>query len=281
MSLERVEILRLTLFLTGLACLGLAEALAPRRRLRAGKRRWPTNLSIVVVDALFVRVVLMSLTAVAAASMAAERGWGWLNQAALPEWAAIVLGILILDFAIYLQHVMFHAVPLLWRVHLVHHADIDLDVTTGLRFHPLEIALSMLIKVGVVTLVGIPVTAVIVFEILLNATSMFNHSNLRLPEAWDRALRWVIVTPDMHRVHHSVHRDETDSNFGFNAPWWDWLCGTYRAQPRDGHETMAIGLTPYQDRERQSLGWVLALPFRPRPRELGVDRGRPEPTSLQ
>lgn len=272
MSLERIEMLRLTLFLAGLAFLGLAEALMPRRPLRVGKRRWPTNLGLVVIDALCVRFVLQTVTAVAAASMAAERGWGVLHLIALPTWAAILLGVLVLDFAIYLQHVMFHALPVLWRLHMVHHTDVDVDVTTGLRFHPFEILLSVLIKGGVVTLMGIPLAAVVLFEIVLNATSMFNHSNLRIPEWLDGVLRWVVVTPDMHRVHHSVHRHETNSNFGFNVPWWDRLCGTYRARPRDGHDRMVIGLTAYQDKVRQTLGWLLVLPFRGRAGEYSIRR---------
>jgi sterol desaturase/sphingolipid hydroxylase (fatty acid hydroxylase superfamily) len=195
------------------------------------------------------------------ALVAGERGWGLLNNLDLAPAVSIVLSVLILDLAIYLQHVMFHAVPALWRLHMVHHADVDFDVTTGLRFHPLEIVLSMLIKLAAVALLGPPAVAVILFEVVLNATAIFNHGNVHLPTMVDRILRWIVVTPDMHRVHHSVKTLETNSNFGFNLPWWDRLLGTYRDQPEDGHEAMTIGLSQFQDRPRQSLHWLVAAPF--------------------
>jgi len=195
------------------------------------------------------------------AVFAAERGWGVLNQVSAPAALTIIAAVLFLDLAIYLQHVMFHAVPMFWRLHMVHHADVDFDVTTGLRFHPVEIVLSMLIKLAVVLFLGPPVVAVLIFEVLLNATAMFNHGNVRIVPSFDRALRWFVVTPDMHRVHHSVIRQETNSNFGFNLPWWDRLLGTYRAQPAAGQESMTIGLEQYQEQRRQTLPWLLVLPF--------------------
>jgi sterol desaturase/sphingolipid hydroxylase (fatty acid hydroxylase superfamily) len=202
------------------------------------------------------------LSAAAMAALAAARAWGLLNWIEWPAWLELVLAVIALDLAIYLQHVMFHAVPLLWRLHLVHHADLDIDVTTGARFHTLEILLSMLIKVGAVLVLGPPVWAVVVFEVLLNATSMFNHSNVQMPTSLDRCLRLVVVTPDMHRVHHSVIHRETDSNFGFNLPWWDYLLGTYRAQPQEGHEGMTIGLTKYRDEQQpERLHQMLLLPW--------------------
>jgi sterol desaturase/sphingolipid hydroxylase (fatty acid hydroxylase superfamily) len=202
------------------------------------------------------------LSAVAMAALAAQRGWGLLNWIAWPAWLEIVLGVIALDLAIYLQHVMFHAVPALWRLHLVHHADLDIDVTTGLRFHTLEILLSMAIKVGAVLVIGPSVWAVVAFEVLLNATSMFSHSNVRMPAWLDRLLRLVVVTPDMHRVHHSVIQRETNSNFGFNLPWWDYLLGTYREQPEQGHDGMTTGLPQLRDeRKTERLHHMLLLPW--------------------
>jgi sterol desaturase/sphingolipid hydroxylase (fatty acid hydroxylase superfamily) len=195
------------------------------------------------------------------AVLAVERGWGVLNQGSVSATLSVVAAVLFLDLAIYLQHVMFHAVPILWRLHMVHHADVDFDVTTGLRFHPVEIVLSMLFKFAVVLFLGPPVVAVLLFEVLLNATAMFNHGNVRIASRLDRVVRWFVVTPDMHRVHHSVVPQETNSNFGFNLPWWDRLLGTYRAQPAAGHETMTIGLEQFQEQRGQTLPWLLVLPF--------------------
>jgi sterol desaturase/sphingolipid hydroxylase (fatty acid hydroxylase superfamily) len=237
------------------------ELAAPRRRLSASKGpRWFANLGIVVLDTLVVRVIFPT-AAVGMALVATERGWGFLNNVYLAPVAAIVASVVMLDLVIYLQHVMFHAVPVLWRLHRVHHADVDIDLTTGLRFHPVEIVLSMVIKLAAVALLGPPALAVLIFEVVLNATAIFNHGNIRLPAPVDRLLRWIVVTPDMHRVHHSVKPHETNSNFGFNLPWWDRLLGTYRDQPEDGHEAMTIGLSQFQDRPRQNLLWLLALPF--------------------
>ncbi|HEX9464950.1 MAG TPA: sterol desaturase family protein [Alphaproteobacteria bacterium] len=244
-----------------LAATAAAELAAPRRPLTVGRGvRWPRNLSLVAIDALCLRF-LFPLLAVQTALIARENGWGLFTQLDLPAVAAIPLTVLALDLVIYAQHRAFHAVPLLWRLHMVHHADLDIDVTTGGRFHPFEIILSMLLKMAVVLVLGGAAVGVILFEVLLNATTMFNHGNLSLPRAVDRLLRTVVVTPDMHRIHHSVRREETNSNFGFNVPWWDRLFGTYRDQPQDGHMTMTIGLRQFLDKRRQSLGWMLMLPF--------------------
>jgi sterol desaturase/sphingolipid hydroxylase (fatty acid hydroxylase superfamily) len=238
-----------------------AELLAPRRRLTANKpRRWLSNLALVGINALMLRLVL-PLGAAGVAVLVLQRGWGLFNNVAVPNWAAIVIAIVALDFVIYLQHVLFHAVPLLWRLHRVHHADLDIDVSTGLRFHTVEILVSMLIKLAAVVLLGPPPVAVLAFEVLLNATAMFNHSNVRLPLGLDRVLRLLLVTPDMHRVHHSAVSRETNSNFGFNLPWWDLLLGTYRAQPAAGHESMTIGLAAWRDERVTRLDWMLAAPL--------------------
>jgi sterol desaturase/sphingolipid hydroxylase (fatty acid hydroxylase superfamily) len=223
-------------------------------------RRWPANLGIIVVDSVVMRLVFPVL-AVGMAGLAADQGWGLFNQFNAPFWLAFIASLLLLDLAIYAQHVIFHRVPWLWRLHRMHHTDLDFDVTTALRFHPLEIVLSMLIKLAVVVALGAPAVAVMLFEVILNATAMFNHGNVRLPLSLDRRLRWVVVTPDMHRVHHSVRVEETDSNFGFNLPWWDRLFGTYRDQPRAGHTGMTIGLEYFRDRRATSLPQLLLQPF--------------------
>jgi sterol desaturase/sphingolipid hydroxylase (fatty acid hydroxylase superfamily) len=238
------------------------EMLRPRRKQSIGRRwRWPNNLGVVVVDSLLVRIVF-PIGAVGLALLAEARGFGLFNVVGLPAWVGVVLSVVILDFAIYLQHVLFHAVPGLWRLHRMHHADLEIDVTTGLRFHPIEILLSILIKFSVVAVLGAPALSVLIFEVLLNATSMFNHSNVRIPFGIDRALRWVVVTPDMHRVHHSILTRETNSNFGFNLPWWDRLLGTYRAQPEAGHEGMTIGIEQFRDPRELRLDKMLLQPFR-------------------
>jgi sterol desaturase/sphingolipid hydroxylase (fatty acid hydroxylase superfamily) len=257
-------LIRLSAFAGVLVAMSVWELAAPRRRLHVRKGpRWFSNLSLVALNRLALRLVL-PMTAVALADIASRRGWGALNLVEWPTPVEFVLGFLVLDFVIYLQHVMFHAVPAFWRLHRVHHADLDFDVTTGVRFHTLEIILSMIIKLGAVLALGPSAWCVVAFEVALNATSMFNHANVRMPVRLDALLRLLVVTPDMHRVHHSVIRRETDSNFGFNFPWWDRLCGTYRAQPRDGHEQMQIGLLPYRDERTTSrLHRMLALPFGP------------------
>jgi sterol desaturase/sphingolipid hydroxylase (fatty acid hydroxylase superfamily) len=255
-------LVRLGVFVAVLATMALWEARAPRRRRAFGRmRRWPGNLGIVAIDTLLIRVVAPA-GAVGLALWLAERGWGLFNMVATPAWLAIPLSVLVLDLAIYGQHVAFHAVPLLWRFHRMHHADLDFDVTTGLRFHPVEIALSLGIKLAVVAVLGPPAVAVLIFEVLLNGTSLFNHANLRLPGVVDRLLRRVVVTPDMHRVHHSVVRAETDSNFGFNLTWWDRLFGTYRDQPAAGHEGMTIGIPLFRAPEELRLHRMLLQPLR-------------------
>ena len=247
--------------------LALWEVLAPRRTLSIGRApRWPSNLGVLVVDALLVRL-LIPAAAVGMAVVAAQRGWGLLNITPWPAWLEAIVGFLALDLAIYGQHVVFHKVPALWRLHRMHHADLDIDVSTGLRFHPIEIVLSMLIKIAVAILIGVPALVVVIFEVILNATSMFNHSNAVMPLWIDRIVRLVVVTPDMHRVHHSIKRHETDSNFGFNLPWWDRLFGTYRAEPEAGHESMTIGLPIFRDRRELRLDRLMTQPFRNDPGE--------------
>ena len=260
--LQHEPLLRVGCFLLVFLAMAAWEIAAPRRAPSLSRRdRWPRNIGIVVLDTLVVRVLFPG-AAVGLALLAEERGWGLLAALELPAWLAVVLAVVALDFAIYLQHVMFHAVPAFWRIHRMHHADLDFDVTTGTRFHPIEIVLSMLIKFAVIVAIGAPAVAVLIFEVLLNATSMFTHGNVRLGPRLDRVLRSVIVTPEMHRVHHSVHRNETNSNFGFNLSWWDRLLGTYRAQPRDGHEGMTIGLENLRDRRAcVTLGGMLMIPF--------------------
>jgi sterol desaturase/sphingolipid hydroxylase (fatty acid hydroxylase superfamily) len=254
--------LRLAAFVAVLAVMVAWELLAPRRPRRLARRqRWPANLGIVALNTVIVRL-LFPTAAVGVAFAAEAHGWGLLQRDAVPQWAALAAGIVLLDLAIYLQHVTFHAVPGLWRLHRMHHADLDIDVTTGARFHPAEIVLSMLIKFAVIAALGVPAVAVVVFEVLLNATSMFNHGNVRVPAALEPVLRLLLVTPDMHRVHHSVERDETNSNFGFNLSLWDRLFGTYRAQPRAGHEAMAIGIPDFRGTAQcAGLPGMLAMPF--------------------
>lgn len=253
--------LRLGIFAAVFSVMALWEIVAPRRALRQPKgTRWLNNLILVGLNTVLLRVVFPT-TAIALALSVGESGTGLLNHFAVPYFAAVVLSILLLDLVIYLQHLMFHAVPVLWRLHRMHHADLDFDVTTGARFHPVEIVLSMLIKFAAIAVLGPPAVAVLVFEILLSATAMFNHANVRIPPAWDRVLRWIVVTPDMHRVHHSVNAPETNSNFGFNLPWWDRLFGTYRAQPAAGHERMTIGIGQFRTARELWLDRMLAMPL--------------------
>ncbi len=253
--------LRLSVFIGILAAIALWEVLAPRRSNRFSRwQRWPSNFGIVVVNTVLVRLIFPT-AAVSLAVIAEERSWGIFNIVDLPPVVEIILAIIVLDFIIYLQHVMVHAIPVLWRLHRMHHADLDYDVTTGARFHPLEIILSMIIKFAAVALLGAPAIAVIIFEILLNATAMFNHGNIQLPTSIDRVLRLIVVTPDMHRVHHSILPEETNSNFGFSIPWWDRLLGTYRAQPAAGHKEMTIGIEQFRERKYLRLDWLLIQPF--------------------
>lgn len=269
--LDDEALIRLGCFVSLLLLLVVLEALYPSRERTIGRsRRWPANLGIVLIDAIVVRV-LLPITATGVALAVEATGWGLLNLAGIDGWPGVVLGFLMLDLAIYGQHVVFHKVPMLWRLHRMHHADLELDVTTGVRFHPVEVSLSMLIKFAVIALTGVPALAVLAFEIALNATSMFNHANLRLPFGFDRVLRLLVVTPDMHRVHHSITSHETNSNFGFNLPWWDRLFGTYRAQPADGHERMTIGVEQFRTLHDLRLDRMLTQPFR-----VGIDaRSRP------
>lgn len=260
--LANEPLIRMAFFLGILLVMALWEVAAPRRRREIPRLlRWSSNLGVVVVDTLIVRLTF-PVVAVGLALSSESNGWGLFNVFDVPAWVAFAVSILALDLAIYLQHVMFHAVPALWRLHRMHHADLEFDVTTGLRFHPVEILLSMGIKLAVVAALGPPAVAVLVFEVILNATAMFNHSNIRIPESIDRVLRLIVVTPDMHRVHHSIHPSETNSNFGFNLPWWDWLLGTYRPQPRDGHETMTIGIEQFRTRRDLWLDRMLFQPLR-------------------
>ncbi|MDP3861128.1 MAG: sterol desaturase family protein [Phaeovulum sp.] len=266
--------LRLAIFLGVLALMAVWELAAPRRRQEIPRLlRWSNNLGLVVVDTLVLRFTFPVL-AVGLALMAEARGWGLLNAFDVPGWLAVLLAVVALDLVIYLQHVMFHAVPALWRLHRMHHADLEFDVTTGLRFHPLEILASMAIKLAAVAALGPPAVAVLIFEVLLNASAMFNHSNIRLPLALDRILRLVIVTPDMHRVHHSIRPEETNSNFGFNLPWWDRLLGTYRAQPSAGHDEMTIGIEQFRTPRELWLDRMLLQPLRGAARGYSINRDR-------
>ncbi|MDP2678130.1 MAG: sterol desaturase family protein [Rhodoferax sp.] len=255
--------IRMGFFVGVFALVALWELAAPQRRLTVSKAlRWRSNLGLVVLNTVLLRL-MFPLAAVGMAAFSVSKGWGLLNHFHVPFWAAVPLAVIAMDFVIWLQHVMVHAVPLLWRLHRVHHADPDYDLTTGARFHPIEIMLSMLIKIATITVLGPPVLAVVIFEVLLNAAAMFNHGNIHLSAGLDRVLRWVIVTPDMHRVHHSVEDDETNSNFGFNLPWWDRLFGTYREQPRAGQLGMTIGIHGHTDpREVARLDGMLLMPFR-------------------
>ncbi len=261
--MENELLIRLSVFIGLFAALALIEAKAPRRvRTQPRNTRWITNWSIVLLDTLTLRALALALPllAVGAAVDAEANGWGLMNALDIPGWVAVVMTVLIFDLAIWAQHLVTHKVPLLWRIHRVHHADRDIDVTTAIRFHPVEIALSMLLKIGLVYLLGPPALGIILFEIILNGTAMFNHANIKLPLGLDAVLRKVLVTPDMHRVHHSDQRSEHDSNYGFALSIWDRIFGTYIAQPGKGHDDMTIGLE-WQDDRPSRLGWSLGLPF--------------------
>ena len=265
--------IRLGFFVGVFVIVALWELAAPRRALTVSKAlRWGSNLGLVALNTVVLRL-MFPLAAVGVAAFGAANGWGLLNHFEVPFWLAVPVAVIAMDFVIWLQHVMVHAVPALWRLHQVHHADLDYDLTTGARFHPIEIALSMLIKFAAITVLGPPVLAVVIFEVLLNATAMFNHGNIRLPAGVDRVLRWFVVTPDMHRVHHSVEDDETNSNFGFNLPWWDRLFGTYRAQPRAGHDAIVIGIHGHTDpREVARLDGMLLMPFKGKVEGYAINR---------
>jgi sterol desaturase/sphingolipid hydroxylase (fatty acid hydroxylase superfamily) len=266
------SILRFIIFFAIFTAVALFELKSPCRKLTTSKKiRWINNLAIVIGNPILLRLVFPFL-AVDMAIIAHERGWGLLNILEWPYWMEIVAGIILLDLVIYLQHVMFHAVPLFWRLHMMHHADLDLDLTTGLRFHPIEIMLSMGIKISAICVFGPPVLSVLVFEVILNGMAMFNHGNIKIPTQLDRFLRYFVVTPDMHRVHHSVIIRETNSNFGFNLSCWDRLFGTYQAQPKKGHEGMTIGLSQFRDPKKLTLPRLLILPITSDPGKQPINR---------
>jgi sterol desaturase/sphingolipid hydroxylase (fatty acid hydroxylase superfamily) len=270
--LENEAKIRLAFFLGTFALIAVLEILRPRRTLTASKQgRWFANLAIIALNPLSVRLVF-PIVPVGMALAAQERSWGLFNNVDLPYWLEVVVGAIVLDLVIYLQHVLHHAVPVLWRLHMMHHSDLDIDVTTGMRFHPIEILLSLGIKIAAVAVIGPPVLAVLIFEVALNSTTLFNHSNIRLSEGLDRVLRLLVVTPDMHRVHHSVIIRETNSNYGFNLPWWDRLLGTYKAQPEKGHLGMTIGLAQFRDSKKLTLPWLLVLPFAGDPGRVPINR---------
>jgi sterol desaturase/sphingolipid hydroxylase (fatty acid hydroxylase superfamily) len=253
--------LRVGCFIAIFFIMSIFELLSPRRVLTSSKSlRWFNNLSLHALNSILVRGVF-TLIPLSMAVLAAENGWGLLNYSILPQWQAVIISVIALDFIIYLQHVVFHAVPLFWRLHMVHHTDLDIDLTTGIRFHPVEIIFSMIIKLAAVAILGAPPLAVLIFEVVLNGASLFSHSNIHIPGGVDRILRLFLVTPDMHRVHHSVIIRETNTNFGFNLPWWDRLLGTYQEEPSEGHDKMTIGLGYFRDVKQLSLWWLLIMPL--------------------
>ncbi|MGK0499228.1 MAG: sterol desaturase/sphingolipid hydroxylase (fatty acid hydroxylase superfamily) [Oceanicoccus sp.] len=277
-SIEAAEpIIRLSFSVGVLAFFIVLETLYPRRqRILSRLKRWPSNIGLSLLNQLIARLI-MPATAIAVAAYGATSGMGLLNYMVMPTWLEIIIAVLLLDLAIYLQHIMFHSVPLFWRMHRVHHADTDFDVSTGVRFHPVEIILSAAIKLAVIILLGPAVIAILIFEVWLNAASIFNHSNLRIPLGLDKLLRNVVVTPDMHRVHHSIRANETNSNFGFNFPWWDRFFGTYRAQPIDGHEDMTIGLDKFRQPNQQRIHRLLLQPFQEVTDMYSISRRENEP----
>ena len=253
--------IRLSFFCGIFVFMAVWEIITPRRSLSNPRgTRWFNNLTLTFLNSMIVRW-LFPITAIGIALYSREHNWGIFNVLEIPKWATGIMSIVVLDLTIYAQHVFFHKIPLFWRLHRMHHTDIDIDVTTGARFHPIEIIISMVIKMAIIVILGAPAWSVLIFEILLNATSMFNHSNVFMNYRIDKFLRTFLVTPDMHRVHHSVIIQETNSNFGFNFPYWDHLFGTYRDQPASGHEVMTIGLANYRDRKWLTLPWMLAVPF--------------------
>lgn len=253
--------IRVIAFVSMFGLMASWEAIAPRRKTATLKvSRWIANLSVAVLNTMVIRI-LMASGAVGVAMVTAENGWGILNMLHWPVWIEIVLAVLLLDLMIYLQHLGFHAVPVLWKIHMVHHADPDYDVTTAVRFHPVEALLSMVLKMAGVTIIGASPTSVLAFEVILNGMAMFNHANVRMPAFVDWILRWVVVTPDMHRIHHSIFLRETNRNFGFNLPWWDYMFGTYLASPSRGHERMTFGLKKFRSPACLKLLNILKLPF--------------------
>jgi sterol desaturase/sphingolipid hydroxylase (fatty acid hydroxylase superfamily) len=265
------NIFRLGFFIGAFALIAFFEILAPRRVLTTSKpKRWTSNLMIIALNPVSVHLFFPVLP-VGMALIASERNWGLLNNLDLPFWLETAIGVLFLDLTVYFQHVLHHAIPLLWRLHMVHHADLDYDLTTGLRFHPIEIIVSMALKLAAVAALGPSALAVLIFEITLNATAMFNHSNIYIPIGIDRLLRLAVVTPDMHRVHHSVVIRETNSNYGFAFPWWDRLFGTYKAQPDRGHEQMTIGLSQFRDINQQTIFQLLVMPIVKKPGRVPIN----------
>lgn len=264
--------IRLIAFVCVFVTLAICEILVPRRGLVTSKaQRWFVNLTLIALNPLSV-LLIFPILPIGLALLASEQNWGLLNQWALPYWLEVLIGVVVLDFVVYAQHVLHHAIPVLWGLHMMHHADLDIDMTTGLRFHPIEIIVSMVIKLSAVAALGAPPLAVLIFEVALNATSMFNHSNILLPKKIDRLLRLIVVTPDMHRVHHSVIIRETNSNYGFNLSWWDRLFGTYKDQPAKGHKEMVIGLSQFRDPKKLSLLRLLILPFVGDPGRVPINR---------
>ena len=260
--LSQEPVIRLAMFLGIFSLMSVLEGVASRRRRSVSRlRRWPGNLGVAALDALLARVAVPA-GAVGFALFAQARGWGFLQPLGWPVWLKVIIAVVVLDLAIYLQHRAFHLVPVLWRLHRMHHADPDVDVTTGARFHPCEILLSLGVKFLIIVILGAPAMSVLLFEVLLNATAMFNHSNVRVPALMERVLRCFVITPDLHRVHHSILRRETDSNFGFTLPWWDWLFRTYRAQPEAGHDDMILGLEQFREPKELRLDRMLTQPFR-------------------
>jgi sterol desaturase/sphingolipid hydroxylase (fatty acid hydroxylase superfamily) len=259
---ELEPLIRLTLFLLVFAIMAVWELRDPRRETEQSRLvRWPSNLGLVMLNTLTARLLLPT-TAVGLAISVEQAGWGLFNAYPTAYWLAVVASVILLDLAIYLQHVLFHAVPVLWRLHRMHHADLHVDSTTGLRFHTLEILISFMLKFAVIAALGAPAMGVLIFEVFLTSTSIFNHANIFVPPRFESYLRWIVVTPDMHRVHHSVRPRETNSNFGFNLPCWDRLFGTYRAQPQDGHEHMAIGINQFRTERDLRLDQMLIQPLR-------------------
>ncbi len=258
-SLE--TLVRLGFFAAIFFVMAFSEKIAPRRMLSKSKaKRWISNMGMEIIDVVVLRLIF-PLFPVGIAVICVQRGWGLLNYCQIAPLPSLIIAVAALDFVVYLQHRMFHSVPLFWRVHMVHHTDQDIDVTTALRFHPLEIILSLLIKFAAVAAIGAPPLSVLIFEIMLNGAAMFNHGNVGIPLSFDRVIRMVLVTPDMHRVHHSVIARETNSNYGFSFSWWDKLLGTYKAQPQDGHDKMKIGLNGYHDDRSLRLASMLTMPF--------------------
>jgi sterol desaturase/sphingolipid hydroxylase (fatty acid hydroxylase superfamily) len=254
-------LIRLGTFLVFFPLVAVWELISPRRMLTVSKAlRWYSNLGITVLNSFLLRWCF-PIMAIGMASLTQERQWGLLNHIEIPFWLEVILSVTVLDFIIYLQHVMFHKIPALWLLHRMHHTDLNIDVSTGSRFHPIEIILSMVIKVIAVIGLGVPPIAVVIFQVFLNGMAMFNHGNIYIPSRMDHVLRWLVVTPDMHRIHHSILPQETNSNFGFNIPWWDRLFGTYRQNPQDGHEDMEIGIKIFRDIKYLNLHWLLIQPF--------------------